>query len=74
MSQFDLRNEQFQYKDFIGGGIEWNEDRSRWRGKILNITDLVDFVGNTPEELEAAFRDSVDDYLEMCSDLGKAPQ
>lgn len=34
---------------------------------------MVTFQGRTPVELRRAFRESVDDYLEFCADVGKSP-
>ncbi len=35
-------------------------------GHLLGIHDIVGFHGSTVEELENAFRDAVDHYLEVC--------
>ncbi len=34
------------------------------RGRVINTRDMITFQGKTVAEAEAAFRDSVDDYLE----------
>jgi predicted HicB family RNase H-like nuclease len=44
------------------------------RGKVVNTRDTITFQGKTVEEAHAAFRDSVDDYLEFCASLGEAPE
>ena len=43
------------------------------RGRVLNLHDMITFQGKTLEEAEAAFRDSVDDYLEFCAERGETP-
>lgn len=43
-------------------------------GHILGIHDIVGFHGSTVEELEAAFYEAVDHYLEVCEKLGQEPQ
>ena len=42
-------------------------------GKIEGINDLVTFEGTTVSELKEAFQDAVEDYLSLCSELGKNP-
>jgi predicted HicB family RNase H-like nuclease len=44
------------------------------RGKVVDLKDTITFQGKTVEEAQAAFRDSVDDYLEFCRELGEAPE
>ena len=43
-------------------------------GHILGIRDIVGFHGSTVEELETAFHDAVDHYLEVCEKIGQKPQ
>ena len=43
------------------------------RGRVINTRDTITFQGKTVAEAEAAFRDSVDDYLEFCAERGEAP-
>lgn len=42
-------------------------------GKIEGIVDLVTFEGNNPAEVKEAFEESVDDYLEVCIEMGLEP-
>lgn len=42
-------------------------------GRVLDIKDVITFQGQTVEETRQAFHDSVDDYLEFCSELGHKP-
>lgn len=42
-------------------------------GILEGISDLVDFMGDTPEEAETAFHEAVDDYLAFCEEMGKEP-
>jgi len=35
--------------------------------------DVITFEGESVKELQQAFRDSVDDYLEFCKSRGEAP-
>ncbi|MBO7670741.1 MAG: type II toxin-antitoxin system HicB family antitoxin [Oscillospiraceae bacterium] len=44
-------------------------------GKIEGISDLVSFESESTSsaDIEAAFHEAVDDYLEMCRAVGKSP-
>jgi predicted HicB family RNase H-like nuclease len=46
------------------GSIEYSEEDKVFYGKILNIKDLVLFEGYCLEELEQAFQEMVDDYIQ----------
>lgn len=61
-----------QYKDYYAS-VEFNTEDNVFHGKILAITDLVNFEGTSVTELIEAFHEAVDDYLETCATLGKEP-
>ena len=62
-----------KYNDFVGS-VQYNADDKIFHGKLEFITDLVTFEGTSVSELEAAFREAVDDYLELCKTVGKKPE
>lgn len=62
-----------RYKDFVGT-VQYNADDKLFHGKLAFITDLVTFEGSSVTELEAAFVDAVDDYIELCEQVGKKPE
>ena len=41
---------------------------------IAGINDVVGFHGDSVAELRAAFEEAVEDYLEACEKLNRAPQ
>lgn len=61
------------YKGYIGIA-EFDEDARVIRGEVVNTRDTITFHGKTADEVEAAFHDSVDDYLEFCKELGRTPE
>ncbi len=65
-------NDLVIYKDFIGS-VHFNADDDVFFGKIEEIPDLVTFEGNTVTELRTAFHEAVEDYLEICENIGKLP-
>jgi predicted HicB family RNase H-like nuclease len=42
-------------------------------GEVLGIRDVLTFQATSVDELEQAFRDTVDDYLEFCQERGEEP-
>lgn len=54
--------------------IEYSEEDGCFVGHIVGINSVVGFHGETVAELRAAFEEAVDDYLETCARLGRAPQ
>lgn len=56
------------------GTAELDLDSFVCRGKILFIDDLVTYQADSPKDLEAAFREAVDDYLATCAELGREAQ
>ena len=54
--------------------IEYSEEDGCFIGHIAAIRDVVGFHGENVEELRQAFEEAVDDYLETCAKLGRAPQ
>ena len=60
------------YKGYTGQ-IEVDEKAGILHGRVIDITDVITFEGTTVDEIRQAFRDSVDDYLEFCQELGKEP-
>jgi predicted HicB family RNase H-like nuclease len=62
-----------KYNDYEGTA-EIDMSRQVCRGKILFIDDLVTYEAASPAELQHAFEAAVDDYLETCAALGRAPR
>lgn len=54
-----------EYKGYIGM-VEYDSDAKIFHGDVVNTRDVITFQGTSVDELEKAFRDSVDDYLEWC--------
>jgi predicted HicB family RNase H-like nuclease len=67
-----MKEDTLIYKDFIGTVHYSNVDECFF-GKLEGTDDLVTFEGQTVEELQAAFREAVDDYLSLCEESGKKP-
>ena len=61
------------YKGYIGT-VRYSEEDEVFHGKIEAINDLIMFEGSSVKELKKAFHEAVDDYLETCKEMGRAPQ
>lgn len=54
--------------------LEYSEEDGLFVGHIAGIRDVVGFHGSSVAELRAAFVEAVDDHLDTCAKLGRAPQ
>ena len=61
-----------EYKDFIGS-VNYSDEDECFYGKIEGINDLVTFEGSSVKELKKAFKDAVEDYIELCKEQSKEP-
>ncbi|MBR9977133.1 MAG: type II toxin-antitoxin system HicB family antitoxin [Bacteroidetes bacterium] len=61
-----------EYKNYRAR-VEYIDDARIFHGEVLGTKDVITFQGTTPEEIETAFRDSVDDYLDFCAERGEEP-
>jgi predicted HicB family RNase H-like nuclease len=57
-----------EYKGY-SAKVVFDEDANILHGEVINLRDVITFEGETADELEQAFHDSVDDYLEFCADV-----
>jgi predicted HicB family RNase H-like nuclease len=60
-----------QYKGYTAGRIDF--DDGTFSGIVAGLRDVIHFEGTTAAELEQAFRDSIDCYLEHCAERGEPP-
>ena len=54
--------------------IEDSDEDGCFIGHIAGIDDVVGFHGESVAQLRAAFEEAVEDYLETCEKLNRAPQ
>ena len=62
-----------EYKGYIGK-VEIDEAVGILYGEVINVRDVITFEGTTVDEVQQAFRESVDDYLEFCAQRGESPE
>ena len=61
-----------EYKGYTGYA-EYDGLARIFHGEVLDTRDVITFQGTTVKEVEGAFRDSIDDYLEFCEQRGESP-
>lgn len=60
------------YKSYIGH-VEFDSEAEIFHGEVINTRDVITFQGKTVVEIKKSFRESIDDYLEFCSERGEQP-
>ena len=61
-----------EYKGYLTK-IEYSVVDRVLYGKIEGIKDLVNFESSTIDEIEQEFHAAVDDYIQLCEELGESP-
>lgn len=62
-----------KYKDYIGH-VNYDDEAKIFHGEVMGLRDVITFQGYTVQELEQAFKDSVDDYIAFCKERGEKPE
>ena len=65
-------NGMMEYKGYHAK-VEYSPEDEAFIGKVFGITDTLVFDGQSIEELRTMFHASIDDYLELCREIGKQP-
>lgn len=53
--------------------VEYSPEDETFVGQVFGVADTLVFDGQSIEELKAMFHASIDDYLELCQEIGKEP-
>lgn len=54
--------------------VEYNAEEEIFVGEVFGISDSLNFHGTSVEELKEMFHQSIDNYLELCKQIGKKPE
>ncbi len=60
------------YKGY-SGQINYDDEARIFHGEVVDTQDIITFQGKSVDEIEMAFRESIDDYLEFCNERGEQP-
>lgn len=66
-------NGLLRYRGYFAKPEYSAEDRIFY-GRILGISNLVDFQFEEADDIENEFHKAVDDYLQYCTENGKCPE
>lgn len=61
-----------EYKGYHASVVYDAEDKI-FIGEVFGITDSLNFHGTSVEELNKTFAQCIDNYLDLCEKIGKAP-
>lgn len=61
------------YKEYFGC-VNYDDEAKIFHGEIINTRTVITFQGQSVKEIEQAFKDSVDDYLDWCRERNKEPE
>ena len=64
--------DMIHYKGYYGS-VHYSDDDQIFFGKIEYIKALVNYEGTDVESLRNAFKEAVEDYLELCQNEGIKP-
>jgi len=76
LQQHEFKTENkimMEYKGYLGT-VEYDPEIKIFHGDIINTRDVITFQGKTADEIEKAFRDSIDDYIAWCKEDGVEPE
>ena len=61
------------YKGYFGS-VEFSDEDDVFHGKIIGINDHITYEGDSVKSLRRDFIAAIDDYLDVCTELGKEPE
>ncbi len=64
-------NNLLEYKGFYGS-VEFSAADRVFFGKLEFINDLVNYEAEVVKDIEKAFHEAVENYLETCKEIGKS--
>jgi predicted HicB family RNase H-like nuclease len=62
-----------KYKGYTGQAV-YDAEARILHGRVLGLRDIITFQGRNRKEIEQAFKDSIDDYIAWCKELGEEPE
>jgi len=62
-----------EYRGYLGT-VEYDAEAKIFHGDVINTRDVITFQGTTVDEIERAFKESIDDYVAWCESEGVEPE
>lgn len=67
-----MKKNLLEYKGYHAK-VELDMEDKIFVGTVIGIDDSLNFHGSSVSELKKVFENSIDNYLEMCAQIGKEP-
>lgn len=61
------------YKGYKGE-VVYDHESKTLHGEVIGTRAVITFQGTSANDIEQAFKDSIDDYIEWCEERGKEPE
>jgi predicted HicB family RNase H-like nuclease len=61
------------YKGYFGS-LKFSDEDNVFHGRIIGINDRITYEGDSVQNLLWDFNSAVDEYLNVCTELGKEPE
>ena len=61
------------YRGYIGK-VEYDDEAGIFHGVVVNLKDVITFRGASVAELRQDLKESVEEYLAFCKELGRDPE
>jgi predicted HicB family RNase H-like nuclease len=62
-----------EYKGYVAK-IDSDEENNGFHGRVVNISDIVNFKGRSMDELRKEFKISMEEYFAFCKERGEEPE
>jgi predicted HicB family RNase H-like nuclease len=62
-----------KYKGYTGH-VEYDDEAKIFHGEVLGLRDVITFQGKSVDQIEQAFKESINDYLAFCKERGESPE
>ena len=68
-----MKSDLMTYKNYRAA-ISYSLEDNLFVGEVIGLTDSLNFHGRSINELKKSFRDCIENYLELCEQIGKKPE
>lgn len=62
-----------KYKGY-SGFVVYDDNARIFHGEVAGLKAVITFQGTTVDEIEQAFKDSIDDYIDWCKERDVEPE
>ena len=66
-----MMNSMLEYKGYHAS-VAFDAEDNLFIGEVYGVADSLNFHGTSVEELKEMFKQSIDNYLDLCEKIGKS--